>query len=139
MQEALRDRSLEEEGNLVNRVIRESIESDERIKQAAREDVLRFTQNILDETEEKIEQTFQAVLGSLAEEASSEIVQKELEAMTRAVAETLEDLTEQAEAFNSSLEHISADLSGVELSRDTKKEDLNAVLARYPKTGEIKG
>jgi hypothetical protein len=139
MQEALRDHSLEEEASLVNRVVRESVESAERTKQEMREDIVQFTRETLDETGQNIEETFQAVLGSLAEEASSELVQKELEAMSQAVREAAGNITQRASAFTASLAQIAQEYSHVEVGRETSKEELNALLARYPKTTEVKG
>jgi hypothetical protein len=88
MQEALKDNNLDGEAGLVNRVIQESVDSAERTKQAMQENLFHSTQESLAEGEQKVDETFQAVLGSLAEEASSEIVQQELEAMSKAVVET---------------------------------------------------
>ena len=139
MQEALRDNSLEAEASLVNRVIRESAESAERTRQAIENNVVDFTRETLGEVEEKVEETFQAVLGSLAEEASSELVQQELEAMSQAVKETVENVKERASAFVSSLAEIKEDFAHVEIGRDTTTEELNTILARYPTTGEVKG
>jgi hypothetical protein len=150
MQEALQDNKLDEEAGLVNRVIQESVESAERTKQAMQENLLHFTQETLGELEQRVDQTFQAVLGSLAEEASSEVVQQELEAMSKAVVEAAENVhtaaarraslvMERASAFTSSLEQIAQEFANVEISRDTSKEELNAILARYPKTNDVKG
>jgi hypothetical protein len=139
MQEALRDSSLEEEASLVNRVVRESVESAERTKQAMRDDLVQFTQETLNDMEQKVEETFQSALGSLAEEASSELVQKELESMRNAVGEAAENLKERASAITTSIAQIAREFSDVEVGRDTSKEELNAILARYPRTGEIKG
>jgi hypothetical protein len=139
MQEALRDHDLEEEASLVNRVVRESVESAERTKVAMREDLVQFTTDTLAETEQRVEETFQAVLGSLAEEASSELVQKELESMSRAIQDVGENLIERASAFSSTLAQIAREYEDTEVGRDTSKEELNAILARYPKTSEIKG
>ena len=139
MQEALRDSSLEEESSLINRVIKEQVESAERTQQAMRENLLGAAEEGLQASEQKAEETFQAALGSLAEEASSEIVQKELEAMSKAVVETAENAMERASAFKSSLEQIAEEFAHIEIGRDTSKEDLNAILARYPKTNDVKG
>jgi hypothetical protein len=139
MQETLKDNSLDEEAGLINRVIQESVEAAERTQRAMREDLLVFTQDALQEAEQKVEETFQAVLGSLAEEASSEIVQQELEAMGRAVVETAENVMERASAFTSSLAGIAEEFAHVDIGRDTSKEELNAILARYPKTNDVKG
>jgi hypothetical protein len=138
MQEALRDSSLEE-ASLINRVIKEQVESAERTQQAMRENLFSAAEEGLQASEQKAEETFQAALGSLAEEASSEIVQKELEAMTRAVVETAENVMERASEFKSSLEQIAEEFAHIEIGRDTSKEDLNAILARYPKTNDVKG
>jgi hypothetical protein len=139
MQEALRDNSLDEESSLVNRVIKESVESAARTKQAIEDSLVHFTQETLGEVEEKVDETFQAVLGSLAEEASSELVQQELEAMSKAVSETVENVRERASAFVSSLSEIKEDFAHVEIGRDTTTEELNTILARYPKTNDVKG
>lgn len=139
MQEALRDASLEEEANLVNQVVKESVEAAERTRQAMREGLLGFAQETLAEAEQKVDETFKAVLGSLAEEASSEIVQKELEAMGKAVVATAENVRERASAFTSSLVQIAEEFAHIEIGRDTTKEELNAILARYPKTNDVKG
>jgi hypothetical protein len=139
MQEALKDASLEEEASLVNRVIKESVESAKRTKQAMRDDVVNFTKETLQKEEEKIDETFKTTLGTLAEEASSEIVRQELEAMSRAAAETAENMLERASAFKSSLAQIAEESAHVEIGRDTSKEELNAILARFPKTNDVKG
>jgi hypothetical protein len=139
MQEALRDNNLEEEASLVNRVMRESVETADRMQQTMRENLLGAAEEVLQEAEQKVDETFKAVLGSLAEEASSEIVQKELEAMSKAVVETAESVMERASAFKSSLEQIAEEFAHIEIGRDTSKEELNAILARYPKTNDVKG
>lgn len=139
MQEVLRDTSLEEEANLVKQVVKESVEAAERTKQAMREDLLGFAEETIAEAEQKVDETFKAVLGSLAEEASSEIVQKELEAMSKAVVETAENVSARASAFQSSLAQIVEEFAHIEIGRNTTKEELNAILARYPKTNDVKG
>ena len=150
MQEVLKDHSLDKEAGLIDRVIQESVESAERTKQAMREDLLDFTKETLREGEQKVDETFQAALGTLAEEASSEIVRQELEAMGRAVVETAENVhtaalrraslvRQRSSAFTSSLAQIAEDFAQVEIGRDTPKEELNAILARYPKTNDVKG
>lgn len=138
-QEALKEADLDEEAGLINRVIRESTESAKRAKKAMEEDLVEFTRETMEETGEKIEETFKAALGSLAEEASSELVQQELEAMSRAVVETAENVKERASSLASSLAEIAREFAHVDIGRDTSKEELNAVLARYPKTGDVKG
>jgi hypothetical protein len=139
MQKVLMDNTLDAEASLVNRVIDESVESAKRTKQAIRDNAVQYTQETLGAMEEKVDETFQAVLGSLAEEASSELVQQELEAMSRTVTQTVENVMERASAFTSSLTQIQEEYEHVEIGRDTPKDELNALLARYPKTNDVKG
>jgi hypothetical protein len=139
MQEALRDHDLEDEAGFINRVIRESVDSAERTKQAMRDDLLAFTEEQLQAAEQRVDETFKTVLGSLAEEASSEVVQQELEAMSRAIIETAENVMERTSAFSSSLAQIAQEFTHIDIGRDTSKEELNAILARYPKTNDVKG
>jgi hypothetical protein len=139
MQEVLRDQSLEKEASLVNQVIKESVEAAERTKQAMRDELLSQAEVGLQQGEQQIEETFKATLGTLVEEASSEIVQQELEAMGQAIAETAENVRERASALKSSLAQIAEEFAHVDIGRDTSKEELNTILARYPKTNDIKG
>lgn len=139
MQEVLRDQSLEKEASLVNQVIKESVEAAERTKQAMRDELLSQAEVGLQQGEQQIEETFKTTLGTLVEEASAEIVQQELEAMGQAIAETAESVRERASALKSSLAQIAEDFAHVDIGRDTSKEELNTILARYPKTNDIKG
>ena len=137
MQEALKDSDLEEEASLINRVIKESVESDARVKQEMRDSVVELTHDTLLDAEETIEETFKAALGSLAEEAASEIVQKELEAMREAAVEMAENVMEKVSSLTSSLAEIAKQYAHV--GRDTGKEELNDILSRFPKTTDVKG
>lgn len=139
MQEALRDNSLEAEASLVNRVIRESVESAERTQQALRDSAVEYTHETLGTLEAKVDETFKGVLGSLAEEASSEIVQQELEAMRQVISEKVEEVAERVSTFTSSLAQVGDEFKHVDVGRDTPKEELNAIFARYPTTNEVKG
>jgi hypothetical protein len=139
MQEALKESDLEKEASLVNRVIKESIDSAARTKQAMEDSFIEYTQETLQQTGQQAQQTFTTALGSLAEEASSEVVQKELEAMSRAVTETVSNVMEGASNLTSSLTQIAQEFAHIEVGKDTTKEELNAILARYPKTQDVKG
>jgi hypothetical protein len=139
MQEALKDSDLEKEASLVNRVIKESIENAERAKQMMQEGLVQTTTQIVEEAQQKIEETFNAAMGSLIEDASSELVQQELEAMSKAFSQATESVLDRASTFTSSLTQIAQDFAHVDVGRDTTKEELNSILARYPKTGEVKG
>src|SRR6266498_3812161 len=127
MQEALKDSDLEKEASLVNRVIKESVESAERTKQAMADNLVEFSQETLQGTERQVQETFEVALGALAEEASSELVQKELEAMSKAVTETVENAMERGSALTSSLAQIAQEFAHIDIGRDTTKEELNAI------------
>ncbi len=139
MQEALKESDLEKEASLVNRVIKESVESAERTKEMMRETIVEETQKSLEKAEQEVEEVFKAAVGSLAEEASSEIVQKELEAMGKAITEAADNVFERTSAMASSLAKIATDFAHIDVGRDTSKQELNEILQRYPKTGELKG
>ena len=138
-QEALKDNDLEEEANLVNRVLKESVESTERTKQAMSDSIVEYTRETLADAEEIVDETFKAALGSLAEEASSELVQQELEAMSKAAVEMVEGVVEKASSFTTSLANIAKEYAHVDIGRDTTKEELNEILSRFPKTEGVKG
>lgn|GEM_PF-424001 len=95
MQETLKAYDLEAEASLVNRVIKEATESAARMKQEMRDSVVELTHDTLLKAEETVTEEFRAALGSLAEEASSDLVQKELEAMRQAVVELAENVMEK--------------------------------------------
>lgn len=139
MQEALKESDLDDEAGLINRVIKESVDSAERTKQVMADGIVDYTRKTLEQAEEKVEETIQAALGSLAEEASSELVQQELEAMSKAVIEMAETAAEKASSLKSSLANIAKEFAHVDIGRDTSKEELNAILARYPKSSDVKG
>jgi hypothetical protein len=139
MQEALKESDLEKEASLVNRVIKESVESAERSKEMMRETLVEAAQEAIHDAEEKMEEIFKAAVGSLAEEASSELVQKELEAMRQAVAEAAENAMDRVSGLKSSLTQIADRFAHVDIGRDTSKEELNEILSMYPKTTDVKG
>lgn len=139
MQEALKDSDLEKEASLINRVIKESVESDARIKEDIRNSVVDLTGKTLADAELTVEEEYQSALGALAEEASSEIVQQELEAMRRAAAEMAENVAEKASTLMSSIKDVVKEYANGEISRDTSSKELNEVLSRIPKTQDVKG
>jgi hypothetical protein len=138
MQEALTDDSLEREASLVNRVIKEAVETDLRFKKALEDSVVDAATESMGVAEEKLTETFQAALGTLAEEASSELVQAELAAMQQMVIETVQTIA-QATGFTDKLREIADEFAGVEIGKDTPPSVLNSIMSRYPKSGEIKG
>jgi hypothetical protein len=139
MQEALKDSDLEKEASLINRVIKESVETDARMKQEMRDTVVELAHGTFVDAEGTMDETYKAALGSLAEEASSEIVQEELEAMRQAAVEMAENVVEKVSSLKSSLADIAKEYAHVDIGRDTSKEELNEILSRFPKTEEVKG
>ena len=138
-QEALKDADLDEEASLINRVVKESVDSAKRTKKAMEDGMVEFTRETMEDAEEKVEETFKAALGTLAEEASSELVQQELEAMSKAVVDMAETAMKRASSLKSSLNDIAKKYAHIDIGRDTSKEELNAILASYPKSNDVKG
>lgn len=132
MQQALKEASLDEEANLINRVIHEQREADYRLKKSREDAAAGQVSGTLDESAETLERKFEESLGTLAEEASSDLVQAELASMREAAEETAKDLS-------SSLEEVAREYDGVEISGHTPTSVLNDVIARFPKTKEVKG
>lgn len=139
MQEALQESSLDDEASLINRVINESLTSAERTKQAMAGQIVDFTRGTLEENEQIIEETLSETLGSLAEEASSELVQQELAAMGGAVTGMVDNALENLSSVSPSLADKIKEIVHGDIGRDTPKEELNTVLASLPKTDEVKG
>jgi hypothetical protein len=138
MQKALRDSDLEEEASLVNRVIKNQRESDQDFNQGIADAIVDYTRESMLETEETLTETFESALGSLAEEASSELVQAELAAMQTSIRETAKNIAERM-GLSSSLEAIQADFDGVEIGGNTPVSVLNDLMSRLPKTTDAKG
>jgi hypothetical protein len=138
MQEALRDSDLEEEASLVNRVIKEQRDSDRRFKLGMEDAIVDYTRDTMLETEEKLTETFKSALGSLAEEASSELVQAELAAMQNAIQDIVENIKEHM-GMSSTLKAIEEEFDGIEIGSNTPMSVLNDLMSRYPKTADAKG
>jgi hypothetical protein len=142
MQEALKEDDLEEEAGLITRIIQEQRESDRQTKQDAQDIVVESASTILEEGEEELRETFKQAIASLPEEASSEIVQAEIESMQNAITDVgAEEVTSERSAgfLASSLETIAEEFGNIDLGRDTPKDVLNEIIRRYPKTQEVKG
>ncbi len=131
MQEVLAKETLEE-AELINDVLKKAVETDAAFKKNMRDSVVSYASQGMDDARETLEEHFDQVLGSLAEEASSELVQQELAAIGQAVSARVTKLSD-------SLKQIADEFSGVDIGRDTPKEVLNDLLSRYPTTEEVKG
>jgi hypothetical protein len=138
MQEALKESDLEEEASLINRVIQEQRNSDRLFKKDMEDAIFEQTASSMEETEETLSETFKETLGTLAEEASSEVVQAELAAMRDAIREVGEDLAARM-GLSSALDTIANEFDGVEIGRNTPTSILNNYISLYPKTSEVKG
>ncbi|MDD2922074.1 MAG: SLATT domain-containing protein [Anaerolineales bacterium] len=138
MQEALKESDLSEEASLVNRVIQEQRESDLRFKRAIADEVVDFARTDMKKTEKHLREEFKAALGSLAEEASSELVQAELASMRDAIQTAANTLAERF-GISSVLKAVEQEFAGVEIGPNTPPSVLNDMISRYPRTINAKG
>jgi hypothetical protein len=138
MQEALRDSDLEQEASLVNRVIKEQRDSDLRFKQGITDAMVDYTRESMLDTEETLTETFKSALGTLSEEASSDLVQAELAAMQASIREGAKNMADRI-GLSSSLKAIQAEFEGVEIDSNTPMSVLNDLMSRLPKTTDAKG
>lgn len=132
MQEALKESDLTEEASLVNRVINEARNFDRRFKQAMQDSVVNYASEKLKAAEETLTETYETALHTLAEEASSDLVQAELAAMQQ-------NLQEKISGIKATLEDIAEEFSSVDVGRDTPPAVLNSLIARFPKSQDTKG
>ena len=139
MQEVLKRASLEEEAKLATEIQEKAVETAHDMQAGMREAALEATSQALDTAKDKVVEEFKATLGTLAEEASSELVQQELEAMRNAITDVVESVVGDKSSLFASLANIAERFSNTDVGRDTTKEELNLILAEYPKTGEVKG
>ena len=138
MQEALKDTSLDEEAKLINNVIQEQREADQRFRQSMTDAVVNQTREVMDDVQKDLSEQFEQILGTLAEEASSDVVQAELAAMRESLQEFSEQVAQRLGLTNS-LQTIAEQFKDVDVSGDTPRGVLNDLLSRYPKTSEVKG
>lgn len=76
--------------------------------------------------------------GALAKEASADVVQAELASMRGAAWASTNEMTAQA-GVSSIIAEIDQEFAGIDAGRDTPPSVLNTLIARYPRTPEIKG
>ena len=138
MQDALSDAALDE-ADLVDEVLKKSVEADKRFKKELRDSIVSHTDKTLKETEKTLVETFDKALGSIAEEASSDLVQQELAAMAEAAAEVVENIINRASKLRSAMDQIAIDYKDVKFNAETPSSELHAMMQRFPKTGEVKG
>ena len=138
MQEALKESNLDEEASLINRVIQEQREADRAFKKSIDDAIVNYTSEVMNETSETLTRKFEETLGSLAEEAASDVVQAELEAMKDAIVDFAEEIAEKL-GLSTALQSIAEDYKDVDVSGNTPTAVLNDLMSRYPKTNEVKG
>ena len=97
------------------------------------------TDKTLRKTEETLVETFDQALGTIAEEASSDLVQQELAAMAEAASQVVENIINRASKLRSAMDQIAIDYKDVEFNAETPSSELHAMMQRFPKTGEVKG
>jgi hypothetical protein len=51
----------------------------------------------------------------------------------------VETVVTKMSSLSSTLADIAKEFANIEIGRDTSKEQLNAILARYPKSSDVKG
>lgn len=138
MQEALEDDDLEE-ADLIDEVLNKAVASDKRMKAEMRRSIVGHTDKTLREAEEKVTETFEEALGTIVEEASSDLVQQELAAMRESAEQTVQTIVNHASKVRAALDEIKAEFGYVDFNADTPASELHAMMERLPKTGEIKG
>lgn len=139
MQSALAEVGLEKEASLINRVLKESIEADERFKKSISDSIVAVTAETADDAQKTLTEQFQATLGSLAEEASSEVVQAELAAMEQAAKQAAQTVIAKFTGMTDKLKEIADEFANVKVGGDTPVSTLNDLLSRYPKSSDVKG
>lgn len=138
MQEALQDSNLDEEAKLINNVIQRQREADARFRQELADSIVHQTTESMGKVTDDLSDQFEEILGTLAEEASSDVVQAELAAMREALQNFSEQIAQRF-GLSNSLEEVKEEFKDVEVSSNTPRAVLNDLLSRYPKTSEIKG
>ncbi|MBT3315777.1 MAG: SLATT domain-containing protein [Anaerolineae bacterium] len=138
MQEALADADLDE-ADLVDEVLQNAVKADARFKKRLRDSIVSHTDETLRDAEDTLVETFDEALGTIVEEASSELVQEELAAMAAAASQAVENIVSRASKLRSTMEAIAEDYAGVEFNAETPASELHGLLQRLPKTGEVKG
>lgn len=138
MQEALADADLDE-AELIDEVLNKAVATDKRMKRKMRESIVSHTDKTLREAEETVTETFEEALGTIAEEASSDLVQQELAAMREAAEQTVQNIVNRASKVRAALDEIKAEFGDTDFNAETPASELHAMMERLPKTGELKG
>ncbi len=138
MQEALVKLSLDEEAELVSDTISKAREADARMKKETRQAISGMAEKAITETGEAVTTTIQNVIGSLAEEANTDMVLQELEAMGQAVTEKIEEVKRSLH-LSDTLQKIADDFKDVKIGKETPSKVLFEMISRYPSNEKVKG
>ncbi|MGE5378784.1 MAG: SLATT domain-containing protein [Bacteroidota bacterium] len=138
MQDLLKGNNLDEESKLVNEGIDKLVATNQATIKTMQEATIQVVNDAADSGGEMVSDSYQATLDSLKEDGS-ELLQKQLDSASQAVAQAADNLVARMPTLSSVVGQIAQDYSHVDVGRDTSKEQLNEILARYPKTGELKG
>jgi hypothetical protein len=137
MQEALAKNRPDD--TLMNEVMQKNLDEDKRIKEGIKAVVVEGTEKALHEAGDAAVDTYKETFGSLAEEASSPLVQAELVAMQQAAAQAVETIAQDISSVSASIQAVAAEFSGVKIDGDTPVNVLNDFISRYPVNNEPKG
>lgn len=138
MQDALVDAALEE-ADLVDDVLQRAVASDKRLKQRMRESIVGYTDQTLDKAEETLSERFDEALGTIVEEASSELVQQELAAMAEATGTAVSNMVSRFSKLRAAMNEIAEDYEDTAFNQDSSVSEVHRILQRFPTTGELKG
>jgi hypothetical protein len=137
MQEALAKNKADD--SLIRNLVQKAVDEDKRIKDGMEKVLLEGTEQALHEAGDTAIDTYQETFGSLAEEASSPLVQAELAAMQQAAAQAIETAAQGVSGISAALQSIAAEFDGVKIDGDTPVGVLNDLISRYPANTEPKG
>lgn len=130
------------EVELTETAIQEADEAEEASEEKKPDFKVGASKKSLEDIHELPEKFVNAMSGSLAKEASSELVQAELAAMAEATSQT-ESFSVNTDPvggrLSDTLDAIAKEFEDVEIGRDTPASVLNDLLSRYPTTNDVKG
>ena len=138
MQEALKESGLSKGASLINNIINDQVTADKQFKQNMEDSIVGMNKSVLDDSVDTLTENFDEALNSLAEEASSDLVQAELKAMKDAVHDLVKNIIKKV-GLADAIKTVGEDYDGIDISSKTPKGVLNDMISRYPKTGDLKG
>lgn len=138
MQDVLKDNNLDEQAKLAKTSSEEAVLTYETTTKSVQESTIQVVRETVGNAGEMVEASYQATLDTLQEEGT-ELLQKQLDAASQTITEAADNFVERVPTLSTALTQIAQDYSDLEVGPDTSKEQLNEILSRYPKTGDLKG